>query len=94
MRVRYGLDVVTGIDTDLKGTIRVPSRVLHGAGVRLAVPGARGVSLTFDVRNLFDARTGLVPSTLGGLDRVALGDQFEYPLPGRRFLLSARWAAE
>lgn len=94
LRIRYGLDLVTGIDTDLKGTIRVPSRVLHGAGVRLAVPGARGLSLTFDVRNLFDARTGLVPSTLGGLDRVALGDQFEYPLPGRRFLLAARWAAE
>jgi vitamin B12 transporter len=90
-RLRYGVDVMSGMETDLQGQIPVPSRVLQGAGLTLEVPGVRGLTATFDVRNLFDVRAGEVPSVLGGRDRIPLGDAYEYPLPGRRFLLALAW---
>lgn len=95
VRLRYGVDVVSGIRADQKGDIVVPPRALHGAGVRVAVPRAPGLSLTLDVRNLFDLRVADyagapingVPQTYPG----PIGDAFDYPLPGRRVLLSVRW---
>ncbi|MDB5220615.1 MAG: TonB-dependent receptor [Myxococcaceae bacterium] len=95
VRVRYGIDVVTGIFADNIGSTVVPDRVLHSTGARLQVPGAPGLSLSLDVRNLFDLRVaeyagvGILGSPV--LVRAPIGDALDYPIPGRRILFSARW---
>ena len=94
VRVRYGLDLVEGILTDTSENIEVPLRVFHGAGVRVAIPGVRGLSATLDVRNIFDLRVVEYPGAFGGPVRAPVGDVFEYPLPGRRVLLSMRWTTD
>jgi len=66
----------------------VPPRVLASAGVRVDV--TREVRLALDVRNLFDVRTGTYEGALGPV-REPIGDSYEYPLPGRSFLVSARF---
>jgi outer membrane receptor protein involved in Fe transport len=91
VRVRYGLDVVAGLYADRDGQTLVPDRVLQSAGVRVAVPWVRTLRLAFDVNNLFDVRTGLSPG-FAGPTREPIGDQFDYPLPGRSFLFTARWS--
>lgn len=93
LRVRYGVDVVTGISADNSGLFayQVPDRVLHSAGARLAIPGATGLSVALDVRNLLDLRVAEYPNVLGGKDPYPIGDFFDYPIPGRRILISARW---
>lgn len=97
LRVRYGIDLVAGISADNSGTFayRVPDRVLHSAGARLAVPGAEGLSVALDVRNLLDLRVAEYPATQLGSrvtkDPYPIGDFFDYPIPGRRILVSARW---
>ena len=97
VRIRYGIDVVTGISADNSGTYayRVPDRVLHSAGARVAIPGAEGLSVALDVRNLFDLRIAEYPGvqigSVAGKDPYPIGDFFDYPIPGRRILLSARW---
>jgi vitamin B12 transporter len=93
VRLRYGVDVVAGIQADRGGapTYRVPDRILHSTGVRLAVPGLPGLTVSLDVRNLLDLRAAEYPSALGGTDRYPIGDLFDYPIPGRRLLASARW---
>lgn len=92
-RVRYGVDWVSGMQADLSGdpTYQVPDRLLHSAGLRWAVGALPGLSLSLDVRNLFDLRAVSYPSALGGTDRYPIGDLFDYPIPGRRLLMSARW---
>lgn len=90
VRLRYGFDVVVGMTADRTGSIPVPDRTLHQAGVRVKAP-VRGLSFSFDVRNLFDDRIGRYPNSQGGTDPYPIGDLFEYPLPGRRFLATARW---
>jgi len=90
-RLRYGVDVVAGIQTDRIGTIEVPPRVLHSAGARVVVPGAPGLSLAVDVRNLLDLRAARYPGLLGRADPYPIGDLYDYPIPGRRLLLSVRW---
>ena len=92
VRLRYGLDFVSGIVLDDHANIEVPARVLHGASVRVNVPQARGLSLTLDVRNLFDLRTGDYVGIGGSRDTQPIGDLYDYPLPGRRVLLSARYS--
>jgi outer membrane receptor protein involved in Fe transport len=94
LRLRYGFDVVIGMTADRTGTIPVPDRTLHQAGVRVKVPPVRGLSLSFDVRNLFDERIGRYPNSEGTTDPYPIGDLFEYPLPGRRFLATAAWRWE
>ncbi len=91
VRVRYGIDLVAGLFADDVGLIPVPTRVLHGASVTSPVPGAKGLSLTLDVRNLFDLRVGDYPAAFGGTIRYPIGDLYNFPLPGRRVMLSARW---
>ncbi len=101
VRVRYGIDVVTGIQEDLKGsTPPVPDRVLHSTGARLEVPGATGLSVSLDIRNLFDLRVaeyagvGVLDGAASGTARIVrapIGDALDYPIPGRRILFSARW---
>jgi hypothetical protein len=89
VRLRYGIDWVSGITTDAKGTISVPPRILHSTGVRFAVPGATGLTTSLEVRNLFDLRATDYPGLLGL--RAPIGDLYEFPLPGRRLLLTAEW---
>jgi hypothetical protein len=86
---RVGVDAVSGMVADLAGSIGVPARVLASAGLRVDV--ARGVRLAFDLRNVFDVRTGTYAGALGPV-REPIGDSYEYPLPGRSFLLSARFS--
>lgn len=85
--LRFGIDAVTGMIADVSGGIGVPARVLASAGARVDV--ARGVRVALDVRNLFDQRTGTYPGALGPVHEP-IGDYYEYPLPGRSFLVSAR----
>ncbi|MBX3209385.1 MAG: TonB-dependent receptor [Labilithrix sp.] len=98
LRLRYGVDLVSGIRADATGKIEVPARVLHGAGVRLAVPRAPGLSVTLDVRNLLDLRVAdYAGVAIGGVPRTypgPIGDLFDYPIPGRRVLLSLRFATD
>ena len=86
-RVRYGVDVVSGITADLKGDVLVPDRALQSIGARLDVPGAKGLRLSLDVRNLFDLRTATYAG-FGGPSQQPIGDIYQYPLPGRSVLVS------
>ncbi len=90
VRVRYGVDVVAGIYADLTGSIPVPDRVLHSVGARLEVPGVAGLSLTLDIRNLFDLRVAEYAGNMGPV-RAPIGDALDFPIPGRRILFAARW---
>jgi len=86
--VRIGIDAVTGMVADVSGGIGVPARVLASAGARVDV--TRGVRVALDVRNLFDQRTGTYQGALGPVHEP-IGDYYAYPLPGRSFLVSARF---
>jgi outer membrane receptor protein involved in Fe transport len=86
--LRAGVDAVSGIVADLSGSVGVPPRVLASTGARVDV--TRNVRLALDVRNLFDVRTGTYAGALGPV-REPIGDYYEYPLPGRSFLVSARF---
>jgi hypothetical protein len=88
-RVRYGADVVAGLFTSLTGDVQAPARVLQSAGVRVEPPSLPGFRVALDVRNLFDVRTGTYAGALS--PRLPIGDQFEFPLPGRSVLVSARY---
>jgi len=91
-RFRYGLDGLFGMWADAFGTVGVPARVLHSAGVRLDVPKLRRVRVAFDVRNLFDLRTVDYPQQfLGTSVPQPIGDIYYFPLPGRSFLVSVSW---
>ncbi len=81
---------MVGVRADTVNDVEVPSRVLHGAGVRLEVPHVPGLSLAADVRNLFDLRSVDYLGATGPV-RAPIGDLYEYPLPGRNVLISARW---
>jgi hypothetical protein len=91
LRIRYGVDALSGLVADLSGTVPVPPRVLQSAGVRLDVPGLRGVRAAVDVRNLFDVRTSTYDGALGPVEEP-IGDAYQYPLPGRTVLASVRGA--
>jgi hypothetical protein len=91
VRARWGLDAVTGMIADQVGTVLVPARVLNSAGLRFDVPGVRGLRLAVDVRNVFDERTTTYDGPLGPVHEP-IGDAYEYPIPGRTFLASVRWA--
>src|SRR5207247_985640 len=90
LRLRYGVDAVSGIVADRTGNVVVPARLLQSAGARFDVPGVDGLRLALDLRNLFDVRTASYDGVLGPV-REPIGDAYQYPLPGRSFLLSAHW---
>jgi vitamin B12 transporter len=92
VRVRYGIDAVAGLSADLVGDIPVPPRILSSSGARIDVPGVPGLRVAVDIRNLFDVRTVGYPG-FAGRDVLPIGDQYDYPLPGRSFLLTARWSS-
>ncbi len=91
VRVRYGLDLVADLGADLAGAVRVPPRALQSVGVRVSLPASRLV-FALDVANLADLRTAAYAGALGPVEEP-IGDLYEYPLPGRSFLLSARFSA-
>ncbi|HEY6462526.1 MAG TPA: TonB-dependent receptor, partial [Polyangiaceae bacterium] len=86
--LRAGVDAITGMVVDADGSIHVPPRVLASTGARVDVTPR--VRLAFDVRNLFGVRTGTYAGALGPV-REPIGDSFDYPLPGRSFLVTARF---
>jgi hypothetical protein len=91
LRLRYGVDGLVGVTLDDYGT-EVPARVLQSAGARLDVPGLRGAYVALDVRNLFDVRTASYPQGFNGTSvPYPIGDVYDYPLPGRSFLVSVAW---
>jgi vitamin B12 transporter len=92
LRVRYGVDAVTGTYYDDHASILVPPRVLQSTGARLDVPGVRGLRVGLEIRNLFDVRTAVYPG-FSGPQALPIGDQYNYPLPGRSFLVTARWTS-
>jgi outer membrane receptor protein involved in Fe transport len=85
---RFGIDAVSGMVADVSGGIGVPARLLASAGARVDI--VRGVRVALDVRNLFDQRTGTYQGALGPVHEP-IGDYYAYPLPGRSFLVSARF---
>lgn len=89
--VRAGVDAVSGMFADSAGSIAVPARLLASAGGRVDL--GRGVRLALDLRNLFDVRTGVYQGALGPV-REPVGDYYEYPLPGRSVLVSARFSEQ
>jgi hypothetical protein len=91
LSLRVGVDAVTGMFADVAGSLPVPARVLCSAGARFDV--ARGVRLALDLRNALDERTGVYQGALGPV-REPIGDYYEYPLPGRSVLVSARFTRE
>jgi len=92
VRVRYGLDGVVGMYQDNLGCVPVPARILQSTGARLDVPGVPGLRVALEIRNLFDVRT-VVYGGFGGPSTLPIGDQYNYPLPGRSFLVTARWTS-
>lgn len=86
--VRYGLDVTSGMFADAVGAIPVPSRVLQSVGVRVRLP--YGIESGVDLRNLADVRTGTYMGAFGAPVLAPIGDQFDYPLPGRTMFVFAR----
>jgi outer membrane cobalamin receptor len=93
VRARWGVDAVSGMIADSVGAVVVPPRVLNSAGLRLQVPGGRGVRLALDVRNVFDVRTATYAGAFGPVVEP-IGDAYEYPLPGRSFLATVRFAPD
>ncbi len=91
-RLRYGLDVVAGLRADLTGATRVPARALQSVGAKLVVPGVGWLTLALDVSNLADVRGASYQGVLGPVVEP-IGDLYEYPLPGRSFLATARVVA-
>jgi vitamin B12 transporter len=91
VRVRWGVDAVSGMIADQVGTVLVPPRVLNSAGARIQIPGVRGLRVALDVRNIFDVRTATYAGALGPV-KEPIGDAYEYPLPGISFLATVRWA--
>ncbi|MCL2724556.1 MAG: TonB-dependent receptor [Polyangiaceae bacterium] len=88
VRVRYGIDWVSGITTDTQGRIVVPNRILHSAGLRFAVPP--GLTTALEVRNLLNLRAVEYPGLFGPV-RAPVGDLYDFPLPGRRILFTVEW---
>jgi outer membrane receptor protein involved in Fe transport len=86
--VRLGVDAVSGMFADLAQTVPVPARALVSAGARLDV--TRRVRIAVDVRNVLDARAGTYAGATGPV-RYPIGDSYDFPLPGRSVLVSARF---
>jgi len=88
--VRYGVDVVSGMLADRVGVIQVPARTLQSAGVR--VQATRQLTVGADLRNLADVRTGTYAGAFGPVP-APIGDQYDYPLPGRTVFVFARFSS-
>ncbi len=79
---------------DQASLVRVPARLLVGAGARIAIGG--GLSLSASVANLTDHRITYLPldnppSPAFTEAPMALTDVTGFPLPGRSFYLALDW---
>jgi hypothetical protein len=84
VRVRYGVDLLTGVLVDGALPLPLPPRIFHGAGLALEVPWVPGLRVAVDVENLLDQRILWVPSPAsGGPIPYPVSDFLGYPLPGR-----------
>ena len=91
VRVRYGVDLVSGILID--GQVPLPPRIFHSAGLKLEVPHVAGLEVGVDIENLFDQRVLYVPSPSLGMPVIyPVSDFLGYPLPGRTFWGTLRYA--
>lgn len=94
-RAHYALDVVAGTTVDTQGTRALPARVLHGAGVSLDLPWARGLVASIEAQNLFDLRALYVASPLLGASVMTpVSDFLGFPLPGRTLWATLRFRAQ
>jgi vitamin B12 transporter len=98
-RVRLGhtWTYAAGATLDATGFYAVPPRSLHGAFLRLQ-PTRLDLSLELSALNLLDTRAEVVDrSPLDPTDETrvvtAITDFTGYPLAGRTFMLTLRWAA-
>ncbi|MSQ03069.1 MAG: TonB-dependent receptor [Myxococcales bacterium] len=95
LRIGYSLSTTAANYWDAANLVRSAPRTLHGAFVR-AQPTPRWPSLELSVLNLTDTLTEVVPRNPADADDpsravTAITDFAGYPLPGRTFLLTARW---
>jgi iron complex outermembrane receptor protein len=89
--LRYQLDAVAGTTVDTAGTLVLPARVLHGAGITATLPWLPDLRAGIEVQNLFDLRTLYVDSPLLGLPvAVPVSDFLAFPLPGRTIWATLR----
>ena len=82
-----------GFDSMRRDFLRTGSLGVAAAAipaVSLAASGQDSAPAGEPARNLFDVRTGTYDGALGPV-REPIGDFYEYPLPGRTFLVSARF---
>lgn len=90
-RLRYGVDLVSGVLVD--GQIPLAPRILHGVGLAVDAPFFPGLRASVDVANLFDQRIQYIPSTLaGGPIPYPLSDFLGFPLPGRTIWATLRFS--
>lgn len=89
----WTLDATTGTPLDQAGIFVTAPRWIHGANARVSW---RAATLELDVLNLLDRRTEETPRDPlvddGTTATRAVTDFFGYPLPGRTFLLFARFS--
>jgi hypothetical protein len=90
VRLRYGVDLVSGEYADSIANVPVPARILQSTGASLDVPRVPGLRLAVDVRNLFDVRTGTYPGGFAPTPEP-IGDAYLYPLPGRSIIGTIRY---
>lgn len=91
VKVRYGVDLVSGVLVD--GQLPLPPRIFHSTGAALDVPGVRGLRAAVEVQNLFDQRLLWIPSrATGGPVPYPVSDFLGYPLPGRTIWATLRFA--
>ena len=88
--LRYGLDALEGVTANTEGTIVLPPRVLHGAGVALDLPFRAPLRIAFDAQNLGDLRTIPLASHQRGSVTLPYSEFPGFPLPGRSFWLTLR----
>jgi iron complex outermembrane receptor protein len=93
VRVGYELDYLSAVPRDVLELNYLPARLLHAL---VAAVRAGRFEVTLEVRNLADTRVVQLP--LGGIARAgetspyALVDFYNFPLPGRAFYATARFA--
>ncbi|RMF93570.1 MAG: TonB-dependent receptor [Nitrospinota bacterium] len=72
----YTLNFTSGNFLDRANLVSVPSRTIHNLGLTVTPPGVKGLSLTFEVKNLTDNQ---------------IQDVAGFPLPGRAFFGTVDW---
>jgi iron complex outermembrane receptor protein len=91
LRIRYGVDAVSGIPADLTGSVPdVPTRVLQSVGAYLQLTKRPELFLSGEVKNLFDVRAVEYAGVQGPI-LLPVGDVWNFPIPGRTAFVSLRF---